>query len=668
MSSLLLLMLLDQSSDPVLGDQIVVTSERREQSYVDVAESISVIGSEALNTLNADHPSEAINRSAGVLIHRGSGQEHLTSIRSPVLTGGAGAGSFLFLENGIPLRAPGFSNVNGLFEAHTEIAERIEIVRGPSGPLYGANAIHGVINVIAPGLGDDQIFLDTSIDTIGRIKGRGIVSRDVANQQVLIGLSVLDDPGFRLDSGVDQQKLTLRHRIAQGAVSVTTSFSAANLNQETAGFVQGEDAFLDPVLRRSNPNPEAFRDVKSARLSSEIVVDQGGALSFRVTPYARWTDMDFLQHFLPSQALEENSHYSVGFQSAVYSNREGPISFIAGVDVDFTEGELTEVQSLPTIFSFTQGVHYDYEVDALSVSLFVNGTVDLTPHLSATFGGRLDYTRYDYNNRTEDGVVGRFLRLPDRQDAFTTFSPKVSLQYEQGFANFFVRYARGARPPQTTDLYRLQVNQTEDSARPEFIDAIELGVKAAGENWWLGAAVYAMEKENFFFRDADGFNVDNGRTRHIGGELEGAIAFSQSVSIDFNVSHGRHTYRFDRPVNSFAQATEAIAFGNVVDTAPRWLAGARFQWQPEFAPVRSELEWTFVDDYFLDAANTRTYPGHSIISIRSEYRLSSRISAYFSVRNLLNNFIADRADFAFGSERYFPGEGRVATFGIRFSE
>ena len=45
-----------------------------------------------------------------------SGQEHLIAIRSPVLTGGAGQGSFLILENGVPTRSPAFGNVNSLIE------------------------------------------------------------------------------------------------------------------------------------------------------------------------------------------------------------------------------------------------------------------------------------------------------------------------------------------------------------------------------------------------------------------------------------------------------------------------------------------------------------------------------------------------------------------------
>ena len=91
----------------------------------------------------------------GVFIHRNNGQDHLTAIRSPVLTGGAGAGSFLYLEDGVPLRAAGFANVNGLFESMSEFAGGMEVIRGPGSVLYGSNAVHGLINVLTPAPFDD---------------------------------------------------------------------------------------------------------------------------------------------------------------------------------------------------------------------------------------------------------------------------------------------------------------------------------------------------------------------------------------------------------------------------------------------------------------------------------------------------------------------------------
>ncbi|NWG91668.1 MAG: TonB-dependent receptor, partial [Parvularculaceae bacterium] len=577
----------------------------------------------------------------------------------------AGAGSFLYLEDNVPLRAAGFANVNGLFEAHTEIAGRIEVIKGPSGAAYGANAIHGVVNVLTRAPSETVSFLaEAGVDTIGRVKGKGFASTRVGRHGLFGGFSVTDDPGFRADSGADLQKLSLRHDYDGGAFKVKTILAGYNLNQETAGFIEGQGAYRDLALRRSNPNPNSFRDARGVRLSSRVDVDVGEEATFSITPYARWNEMAFRLHFFPSQALETNSHWSLGAQNALYLDRAG-WSATAGVDVEYANGDLFEFQSIPTVFSYTQGLHYDYEVSAAAVSPFASVSFFLTERLKATMAARFDYTHYDYDNRTSSGVIGRFLRPASRADDYSTASPKLSLFYDAGPTNFRASYARGARPPQTTDLYRLQVNQTADPAKAETIDAFEFGIRGSAGRISYDLAGYFMRKRNFFFRDADGFNVNDGRTRHLGGEAEISAALPAGFEFDGAVSFGKHTYRFDRPVLSLPQATEAIRFGDDVDTAPRWTANLVSRWAPAGSPFEAEVEWTFLDEYYMDAANASVYPGHSLVNLRGAWEITERATATVAVRNVFDKLYAERGDFAFGTERYFPGEGRVATFGIR---
>ena len=110
--------------------------------------SISSLNSDDLNKLEAQHPKQIFRRVSGVWISRGSGQEHLTSMRSPVLSGPGACGSFLIMEDGVPVRPSGFCNVNGLFETSYELAQGVEAITGPASARYGANAMHGVINVL----------------------------------------------------------------------------------------------------------------------------------------------------------------------------------------------------------------------------------------------------------------------------------------------------------------------------------------------------------------------------------------------------------------------------------------------------------------------------------------------------------------------------------------
>ena len=273
------------SSAASAQDVLVVTAERRETPAADIPSSISVIDSDELRLINADHIAEALARAPGVNLHRGSGAEHLTAIRSPVLTSGAGAGSFLFLENSVPLRSAGFANINGLFDAHYEIADGVEVVRGPSGALYGANAIHGVVNVLTPTPENaPTIFGEIFGDTQDRYKWKAMASGIRGNHGIFGGVSAISESGYREDAGLDQQKLTLRHVYDGDTVEVDTIFSFDNLEQETAGFIFGRDDLFDRRRRRTNDFPFAFRDAKSARLQSTITKDLGAASSIRVTP------------------------------------------------------------------------------------------------------------------------------------------------------------------------------------------------------------------------------------------------------------------------------------------------------------------------------------------------------------------------------------------------
>ncbi|MEQ8934641.1 MAG: TonB-dependent receptor, partial [Amphiplicatus sp.] len=200
---------------------------------------------------------------------------------------------------------------------------------------------------------------------------------------------------------------------------------------------------------------------------------------------------------------------------------------------------------------------------------------------------------------------------------------------------------------------------------PETIDSVELGWKGAlGARVDFDLAAYFMDKRHFFFRDADGYNVNDGKTRHIGVEADLTVRPLNELTLSANASYGRHTYRFSRPILSLSNATEAIAFGDEVDTAPAWLAGAQMLWTP-LRPLSLEAEWNFVGAYFTDAANSQTYTGHNLVNLRAAFALNEHWTLSATVRNLLDSYYAERADFAFGEERYFPGEERTFGIGVR---
>ena len=147
-------------------NSLIVTGKRVESLKQNMPGNIKVI-SEGETFI---HPVEALARVPGVMMHRGSGVEHLTAIRSPVLVGGAGAGSFLFMEDGIAFRAAGFSNVNALLDAQNEHSERIEVIRGPGPAMYGSNAVHGLVNFITTSPYDANSDMQARFGSYGRYR------------------------------------------------------------------------------------------------------------------------------------------------------------------------------------------------------------------------------------------------------------------------------------------------------------------------------------------------------------------------------------------------------------------------------------------------------------------------------------------------------------------
>jgi outer membrane receptor protein involved in Fe transport len=195
----------------------------------------------------------------------------------------------------------------------------------------------------------------------------------------------------------------------------------------------------------------------------------------------------------------------------------------------------------------------------------------------------------------------------------------------------------------------------------ETLDSAELGWRGQVGRASLEAALYHMDKRDTSFRNADGRTVTDGRTRHQGVELSGTIPLTDNIDLSGWVAYARHTYRFNDPVS---RAGESITEGDDIDTAPRWIWNARLAWRP-IDVLQTELEWAHMGEYFTNAANTRTYPGHDVFNLRAEWALNERVGLFGAVRNLTNADYAERADFAFGNDRYFPGEDRGYALGVR---
>ena len=651
-------------------DEVIVTTARSETLRIDNPGNIASLDpSETVNLF----PVELLNRAPGVHIHRGSGQEHLTAIRSPVLVGGAGAGSFLYLEDGIAMRAPGFANVNALMDAQPQTGGAVEVVRGPGSALYGSNAVHGLINFISAPLDNSDRHAGIAYGSYGRhaLGYQSAQQHGDVTTRVTLDLNG-DTEGYRANSGFAQQKARLEAAWQNGATGYRFSLSHMNLNQETAGYAT---SYEDESIARGNVNPDAYRDAEATRAYLRISRDLGDGATLTLTPYMRANQMEFFMHFLPTKPVEENSHDSVGLQVA-YARDTGSLSYVTGVDMELTNGELTEVQTADADSRdvYLPGTHYDFEVEAQVIAPYVHAVWALSDTTDLTTGLRWEMTDYDYANNTDSGLqtvggtVGKLFRPASRSNDFSDVSPKIGLVHRLAEnRRVFANLARAVRAPQVTDLYRLRDDDrtgTDSQPNPddfdsETLDSLEIGYRAVypGASYELSA--FVMQKKNYHFRDGDDRYVTDGETEHMGVELAMNWSLRPDLDLATSVTFAQHKYAFTREFSAGFQANsnEEITDGDMIDGAPETLANTTLSYKIS-ERLDAALNWEHVGSYFMDASNSSEYDGHDIFALDVNYDLQGDMALSLRVDNLLDEDYAKRADKWFGIERFFPGEGR----------
>ncbi len=132
-----------QSDDSFMIEEIVVTAQKRAENAQDVAVSMSVQTSEALENIAAFDFKDITKLSPGLEI---SGSD---SVSGTIKMRGVGKEAFTgLMDDSVVVFIDGVaqSSVGAAFGSLSDI-ERVEVLRGPQGTLYGKNAPAGAINV-----------------------------------------------------------------------------------------------------------------------------------------------------------------------------------------------------------------------------------------------------------------------------------------------------------------------------------------------------------------------------------------------------------------------------------------------------------------------------------------------------------------------------------------
>ncbi len=197
-------------------EEVVVTATRTEESVLDVPQHVTVITEEDIKRSGSKNLAEVLSVHTGVSIsdYGPAGAIQSLSIR------GSTSSQVLVLIDGV--RAVGSHGGADLSLIPLDNIERIEIVRGGTSALYGADAVGGVINIITKKKADDKLKI--FIENGSYIPQKALKGTESSERE--------SDPAF-LDM-LDTQE-----------VSIDYSKKVNNLNFFTSGsFIKANNEFV----------------------------------------------------------------------------------------------------------------------------------------------------------------------------------------------------------------------------------------------------------------------------------------------------------------------------------------------------------------------------------------------------------------------------------------
>ncbi len=174
---------------------VTVTTQKVEQSIQDVPIAVSAFDEEALSKLQLAGGPDLVKSIPNVAFTKGNFAGYNFRVRgigndAVAQSGDSGVGVH---QNDVPLTA------NNLFEAEFFDMERIEVLRGPQGTLYGRNATGGVFNAITakPVLEEYQGRVSATFGNYNTMKYTGMLNVPIGDRiAVRVAGSYLERSGF----------------------------------------------------------------------------------------------------------------------------------------------------------------------------------------------------------------------------------------------------------------------------------------------------------------------------------------------------------------------------------------------------------------------------------------------------------------------------------------
>jgi iron complex outermembrane receptor protein len=534
-----------EAADSADNGDIIVTAQRREERLQDVPASISAFSSDALETAGITNTQELEKVVPGLNFTRGNYAPQPT-IRGIGLRGvAAGDESVvpIFIDGVYqPFFLGGFVELNNL--------ERVEVLKGPQGALFGRNATGGAINLVTTTPTDEfRAKASVGYGRFDLFEAKGYISGGAGPVSGDLSATYSHDNGFvrNIRTGKrtgNRHDLNLRSKlrveISDATEATLTYFhtdsfnaTAANapIDDNTIGRRPGVDGIYGtrPYETASNP---VFVDARQDGLAFSLAIrgdafDTHTILSYQNNRAQVSSDSDATSAIAAGFDLSYTSK-SLYIENYASSNGGGPLKWLAGM-VYFHD-----LSGFDPLVAFAKG--------GVSLCAFSRQWTD-----SYALYGQVDYDLVDALTLTVSGRYtiedkkAQFDRLfpvsqPGRRyaDSFKRFTPTATLSYRiTPEAQAYLRYGQAFK----SGLFNTATTSTA-AVGPENVTSYEFGIKSDPLSWLrVNLAAYYTDYKDIQITARDAVTgvayLQNAANARIYG-LEGDIALRPSRALNLH--------------------------------------------------------------------------------------------------------------------------------------
>ncbi len=431
--------------DPkALDGQIFSLSKKKENAF-DAPSATYVLSSEEIRRSGATSIPEALRSVPGLHVARIDGHKWAISTRG---SNGQFSNKLLLMIDGRIIYSAIFSGSFWDIQDYVmEDIDRIEVVRGPGGTIWGANAVNGIINVITKNAAQTQgAYVSQIIGTQDKLitevrYGGETASKDSYRLYAKTGSrGALDKYNTKTSNGDESRQDRAGFRYDVTSIKDNTVSVHGDAYSGTA-----QNYFNSPVL--TNPN----RNDKDSR-GGNIVLNWDKKLSAK-SNFTLNTYFDYDQFSIP--ILQRSSRtYDIDFQHFYNFSKQN--QFIWGVGYRRVDDDIEESPIASGVLPF------NYTPDNMS-SYVYNGFIQekiglIADELYLTIGSKFinnNFTGFEYmpnaklayypsRNQTLWASVARAVRTPTRNDdslsilggsqqGSTTYNSEDVIAYEAGY-------------------------------------------------------------------------------------------------------------------------------------------------------------------------------------------------------------------------------------------